>query len=156
MHKRLLWYIIFSVVIFFFFSSLIIIDVVFENINPYKPLESAELTDIRKYKDLTFYLCICKTVLFAITSFFTMKERNLILKEIDQSPFIVVNENLTEALYKNIIEQGKHPEDPKLLETYLKLTNPIYSNEESKNLSRDAINKSEFSSKSFRDINSKY
>jgi hypothetical protein len=139
-------------VIFFFFSSLIIIDLVFENINPYKPLESTELTDIRKYKDLSFYLCICKTVLFAITSFITMKERNLILKEIDQSPYSVVNENLTEALYKNIIEQGKHPEDPNLFEAYLKLSNPSNSNEDSKNLSRNAINKSEFSSKSYRDV----
>ena len=142
--------------IFLFFSSLILINIVFEKFNPYKRLESTELTDISKYKDLTFYLCICKTILFAITSFFTVKERNLILKEIEQSPLIAINENLTEALYSNIIEQGKHPEDPSLLEAYLKLINHSKSKDDSKNFSKDAINKSEFSSKSLLEVNSKF
>lgn len=155
MYKRLLWYIIFSIIIFFFFFSIILVNVIVENINTFKSIHSSLLTKIRRYKELNFYFCIVKTILFAITSILTIKERKLILKEIQQSPYLNIDENLTEALYKNIIEQGKHPDDNNLKEAYNRLINMSKENEDSKNYSQDAINQTYPSIKTNSEFHSK-
>ena len=68
------------------------------------------------------YLNCGKTVLYILTTFITISERKQLLKEILNSPFTLVDENLTQELYNNILEQSKHPNDLKLRSEYNRLS----------------------------------
>ena len=73
-----------------------------------------------------------KSIFYLITCILTIKERKLILEEISQSPYVNIDESLTEALYKNIIEQSKNPENKDLKEIYNRLTENNRFNESGK------------------------
>jgi hypothetical protein len=60
--------------------------------------------------------------MFIMTTFITISERNKLIKEINTSLYSVVDETLTQDLYKNIIEQSKHPNDYKLYAEFKRLT----------------------------------
>jgi len=60
-----------------------------------------------------------------ITLIFTCQEKKFLTDEIESSPLIVVDENLTEELYKNILQQSQNPEDNKLIEQFRKISTGI-------------------------------
>lgn len=120
MHRRLLFYIVSAIVIFLFFISLTIINIIFDLRH-----ESSQLPlmiKIEGYKTIIFYLNITKSLFYILTCCLTIKERNLVLKEINHSPLLNIDETLTEDLYKNIIEQSQNPKDSELIKTYKRLT----------------------------------
>ena len=49
-------------------------------------------------------------------------ERNQIIKDLKDSPLNLIDESITESLYKNIIGQSQSPGDPKLTKEYKNLT----------------------------------
>ena len=75
--------------------------------------------------DNTYYLTFIKISLYLITLIFTCQEKKFLTDEIESSPLIVVDENLTEELYKNILQQSQNPEDNKLIEQFRKISTDI-------------------------------
>lgn len=69
-------------------------------------------------KYMIVIISIPKTIMYFLTAFITIYERSQLLKEIKLSPLSIIDETLTEDLYKNIISQSKDPDNPKLKEEY--------------------------------------
>ena len=59
--------------------------------------------------------CVCAFFYF-ITIITSIILRNHILKESEKAPLALIDETLTEDMYKNILSQGKNPNDAKLVE----------------------------------------
>jgi predicted DNA-binding WGR domain protein len=64
-------------------------------------------------------------MLYLLTAIITCRERTIMTNEIEASPLISVDENLTEELYKNIIQQCKNPEDNELVIQYNRISTEI-------------------------------
>ena len=65
---------------------------------------------------LQIFFCILHSVL-------CIAERQMIIKEIIDSPLNYVDENMTEDIYKNILSQSLNPEDKRLKENLQKFLN---------------------------------
>ena len=65
---------------------------------------------------LQIFFCILHSVL-------CIAERQMIIKEIINSPLNYVDENMTEDIYKNILSQSLNPEDKRLKENLQKFLN---------------------------------
>jgi hypothetical protein len=50
-----------------------------------------------------------------------MYDRRKLIREIKNSPLLVIDDSLTEDIYKNIIQQSQHPDNPELVEEYKRL-----------------------------------
>ena len=71
--------------------------------------------------------CVCDFFYF-ITIITSIILRNHILKESEKAPLALIDETLTEDMYKNILSQGKNPNDAKLVEEFDKLFNENTNN----------------------------
>ena len=71
--------------------------------------------------------CVCAFFYF-ITIITSIILRNHILKESEKAPLALIDETLTEDMYKNILSQGKNPNDAKLVEEFDKLFNENTNN----------------------------
>ncbi len=85
----------------------------------------SEIVSLEKLIDNTYYLSFIKISLYLITLIFTCQEKKFLTEEIESSPLIEVDENLTEELYKNILQQSQNPEDNKLIEQFRKISTGI-------------------------------
>ena len=65
---------------------------------------------------------------FIITIITSIILRNHILKESEKAPLALIDETLTEDMYKNILSQGKNPNDAKLVEEFDKMFNENANN----------------------------
>lgn len=66
----------------------------------------------------------------SVFSFIIIKR---IKKESAETPLILINEGLTEDIYKNIIDQSQNPNDPKYKDTLIKLIrDSLYRSSDSK------------------------
>ena len=71
--------------------------------------------------------CVCAFFYF-ITIITSIILRNHILKESEKAPLALIDETLTEDMYKNILSQGKNPNDAKLVEEFDKMFNENTNN----------------------------
>lgn len=89
------------------------------------PDDNATLLNL---KAIVFFVNCLKTILYLFTAILTLIERKNLKDEIKLSPLTVIDESLTEELYKNIILQSKNPDDIKLLVEYRRLTESLKLN----------------------------
>ena len=112
----LLWYIIIS-------SIFLLIQIGFVNWVIMKEQSETVLNT----KLLIITKCVCAFFYF-ITIITSIILRNHILKESEKAPLALIDETLTEDMYKNILSQGKNPNDAKLVEEFDKLFNENTNN----------------------------
>lgn len=67
---------------------------------------------------LLIIMNIINGVFYLITAIAIGIIRNIIIKDSERSPLSVVDSSLTEEMYKNILNQGKNPNDSKLVEEF--------------------------------------
>lgn len=66
-----------------------------------------------------------KIILYLLTTVITCREIRILTSEIEASPLFIVDENMTEELYKNILQQSKNPDDNELVQQYHKISEDI-------------------------------
>ena len=71
--------------------------------------------------------CVCAFFYF-ITIITSVVLRKSILKESEKAPLALIDETLTEYMYKNILSQGKNPNDANLVAEFNKLFNENSNN----------------------------
>lgn len=150
MRKQLLCYSVFSFILFLMFISIILVNYLSEKDCTLGSINSEDIDSIHYWKEILFYLCTAKTSLYLFTSILILRERSMIQQEIEQSPLTNIDQNLTEALYMNIIEQGKNPSNKQLKAAYIKLVqeqNSSLDKSASKTDYNDAINNTALSVK---------
>ena len=64
------------------------------------------------------YIISCKTLFYFTTFVLTIFERKNIRKELKNSLFRNINDNLSKDIYENILAQCKYPKDTKLTIKY--------------------------------------
>jgi hypothetical protein len=87
-----------------------------------KNKRTSEIIALEKIIENTYYITFAKISLYLITLVFTCQEKKYLTEEIQASPLTSVDENLTEELYKNILQQSKNPEDNNLIEQFQKIS----------------------------------
>jgi hypothetical protein len=97
-------------------------DTFFSKANIIKDIQFENSKKIEEIKQLVFYTNCIKSFLYIMSGIFTIVERKNLMREIGSAPLSIVDESLTEDLYQNIIQQSKHPNDPKLIADYKRLT----------------------------------
>ena len=112
----LLWYIIIS-------SIFLLIQIGFV----FWVIMKEQSETVLNTKLLIITKCVCAFFYF-ITIITSIILRNHILKESEKAPLALIDETLTEDMYKNILSQGKNPNDAKLVEEFDKLFNENTNN----------------------------
>lgn len=77
---------------------------------------------LRNIRSGVFVLNLIRSFLYFVTAILTILERKVLIKELNESPFLNINETLNEELYKNILLLGKNPDDQGLVNEYRRLT----------------------------------
>lgn len=85
-------------------------------------LDEEKIEKIESFKILLMILFLFYTILIVLDILLTIRSRNDILNELDESPLSYIDDTLTEELYKNIIKLAKAPENKKLIERQRTLT----------------------------------
>jgi hypothetical protein len=98
-----------------------IIDKLYTNSSDLRPLKPPNQKQIIDLKEIIYFLNFGKSALYTLTAILTIFERRAIRREIKDSPLLEIDENLTEEIYKNILQQSKNPNDHDLLQTYRQL-----------------------------------
>jgi hypothetical protein len=86
-----------------------------------KPIGPSMDKIIVDVKAILLYIAFTKSFLYVITALLTIYDRIKLIREIKNSPLLGIDDNLTEDIYKNIIQQSQHPNNPELLEEYKRL-----------------------------------
>ena len=86
-----------------------------------KPIGPSMDKIIVDLKGILFYIAFTKSFLYGITAVLTIYERRKLIREIKNSPLLGIDDSLTEDIYKNIIQQSQHPDNPELVEEYKRL-----------------------------------
>ena len=131
---RLLWFIVFSIIMILYFIVIMITTYIFEIS---KDDNSEEIKDFIKLKRIMIFLCIVKIIFYFVSSVITWIERRKIIKEINDSPFNIVDEEITEQMYKNIIDHSLNPTNKNAKEEFNRYT--LFSREKGKNKSLKSI-----------------
>lgn len=152
---RLKWYIICAILIPGMIWLFFVIDYISEKDKVRKPLGPSDIGSIINMKETIYFLGIVKSVMYILTGIFTILERQQMIKEIESSPLIAIDEFLTEELYKNILEQGLHPDDAKLQIEYRRLKTTDRSKSFDNNITHTFIDSSK-SSKEGLSINDEF
>lgn len=69
---------------------------------------------------LIFIISIIEIVIIALNFISALYERNLLIKEIEESPLNYVDETITEEMYNSILSQCLNPDDKKLKKEFQK------------------------------------
>jgi hypothetical protein len=146
--SRMLWFIFYSLIMICYCLAIMITTYIFEISKENN--DSEEIKDFLKIKRIMIFLCIVKCIFYLASSVITWIERRKIMKEINDSPFnIVVDEEFTEQMYKNIIDHSLNPLNKDAKEEFNRYT--LYSREKGKHKSLKSlpfsINSSENGSK---------
>ena len=86
-----------------------------------KPLKPSNEIEILTLKNVLYYISFVKSFLYLATGIITIYERKKLLREIKNSPLLLIDDSLTEEIYQNIIQQSKFPDNPVLIEEYRRL-----------------------------------
>jgi hypothetical protein len=145
--SRMLWFIFYSLIMIFYLIAIMITTYVFEMSKENN--DSEEIKNFLKLKKIMIFLCIVKCIFYLVSSVVTWIERKKIMKEINDSPFNIVDEEFTEQMYKNIIDHSLNPLNKNAKEEFNRYT--LYSKEKGKHKSLKSlpfsINSSENGSK---------
>jgi len=91
---------------------------VFLNNYEYEDNKPNNLLSIDEIKQGLLYIISCKTLFYFTTFVLTIFERKNIRKELKNSLFRNINDNLSKDIYENILAQCKYPKDTKLTIKY--------------------------------------
>ncbi len=86
-----------------------------------KPIGPSIDKNILELKNIIFYISFVKSFFYITTSFISIYERRKLKRELKNSPLLEIDDNLTEEIYKNIIQQSKNPDNLELIEEYKRL-----------------------------------
>jgi hypothetical protein len=98
-----------------------LIDKLYSEGTGLKPIGPTTDLIIVQMKDVNLYISFSKSFLYMISSLLTIFERRKMKREIKNSLLLVIDDNLTEEIYQNIIQQSKNPDNPELVEEYKRL-----------------------------------
>jgi hypothetical protein len=86
-----------------------------------KPIGPSNIKEILQLKDLLYYFSFAKSFLYLLSAILTILQRRRLMRALQNSPLLEIDDTLTEEIYRNIIQQSKNPDNPILLEEYKKL-----------------------------------
>ncbi len=76
-----------------------------------KEIHEKQATQILIIYGIFDYLTIIKALFYLFSFVIVSFTRRVIIRDYENSPLLIVDESLTEELYKDIIHQSKHPEE---------------------------------------------
>ena len=95
-YQKLFWYIIISVFTIVFYSAIWFTMYIYEL--SIEIIECSELKDLLHLREFLILIFLIKSLCYLTSIFITIKERIILLKEVKESPFKVVDEDLTEEM----------------------------------------------------------
>jgi hypothetical protein len=117
-----------------------LIDTLYTGGSGLKPIGPSMDKIIVSMKNIIFYISFTKSFMYAITAILTICDRRKLNREVKNSPLLGIDDNLTEEIYQNIIQQSKNPDNPELIEEYKRLISAGKGNVKNSAVMNESIN----------------
>jgi hypothetical protein len=86
-----------------------------------RPIGPSNIKEIIQIREILYYFSFAKSFLYVLSAILTILQRRKLMRALEDSPLLDIDDTLTEEIYRNIIQQSKHPDNPILLQEYKKL-----------------------------------